>query len=509
MSVIVTIFATLPAGAEPAEPGLTGTWLFDSAAIREQSQIGRFWTSQVRVTGDRFALSKFMELSKDLTGQIVLNAAESPKTIDMKLDEYDLEAAGAGVKLKIPAGTAAGIYKLDGERLTICVNTELGGPRPKTFTEAGEKVALITLVRAPAGFNEFPKKIAVTVVDENGKPAAGAIVTGSMSMAPNRQAPDAKPEWQYFPSVKTGSDGVSKLNYDEFRGSCGMARDVASKRIAIADVSPARLVAGHLRLALQPECRVVGTIVCPKLEKAGKPIGWTNLYVVYNGERFAFHASKDGKFELILPPGKYTLFAYGSDFPRRSIPISVPAGRDEFAVPPIALTASRLVLLRGKSAPELAGVVGWKGAPVKLADLKGKYVLLDFTGYWCGPCMGSMPVLIELHEKFADKGLAIVAVHVDGDGEVTSAAELDEKFSIYRKDLWKGKDVPFPVALVSGKQIGEGEGKPRGVTAEQYGVHKFPTCILIDREGRVVREFNAVDAKIACAEIEKLLNEKK
>ena len=44
---------------------------------------------------------------------------------------------------------------------------------------------------------------------------------------------------------------------------------------------------------------------------------------------------------------------------------------------------------------------------------------------------------------------------------------------------------------------------------EQYGVRGFPTTVLIDRDGKVVGRFNGVDAKAACAEIEKLLNGKK
>ena len=58
--------------------------------------------------------------------------------------------------------------------------------------------------------------------------------------------------------------------------------------------------------------------------------------------------TQSGKFEFVLPPGQYTLHAYGGDLHGRNVAITVPAGQSEFAVDPIALTASRLVLLRGK-----------------------------------------------------------------------------------------------------------------------------------------------------------------
>ncbi len=90
-----------------------------------------------------------------------------------------------------------------------------------------------------------------------------------------------------------------------------------------------------------------------------------------------------------------------------------------------------------------------------------------------------------------------------------TAAKLDEKIAGYKKKLWGGKDLPFPVALVSGKPIGEGDNKDRGEAARQYGIHAYPTTVLIDPEGKVVGRFNARDAKSAIAQIEKLLNDKR
>jgi thiol-disulfide isomerase/thioredoxin len=151
-----------------------------------------------------------------------------------------------------------------------------------------------------------------------------------------------------------------------------------------------------------------------------------------------------------------------------------------------------------------------QSSEVKLADLKGKYVLLEFWGYWCGPCVHSMPVLIELHEKFADKGLAIVGVHVDIDGEVDTPAKYDEKIAAIQKKLWQGKSLPFPVVLTSGKRMETSDHDLiRGGAAGQYGILGYPTTILVDREGKVVGKFHARDAKKAIAEVEKLLSEKK
>jgi len=52
---------------------------------------------------------------------------------------------------------------------------------------------------------------------------------------------------------------------------------------------------------------------------------------------------------------------------------------------------------------------GANGGPLTLASLRGKVVLLDFWGEWCGPCVGSMPYLMKLYDKYRDKGLEIIA----------------------------------------------------------------------------------------------------
>ena len=100
--------------------------------------------------------------------------------------------------------------------------------------------------------------------------------------------------------------------------------------------------------------------------------------------------------------------------------------------------------------------------------------MLDFWGYWCGPCLRAMPALImALHDQFADKGVVVIAVH---DGSVKSIAEMDERIAAVRARQWFGRDLPFLVAL---------DGAGASTTA--YGIASFPTSLLIDRDGNVVR----------------------
>jgi thiol-disulfide isomerase/thioredoxin len=143
------------------------------------------------------------------------------------------------------------------------------------------------------------------------------------------------------------------------------------------------------------------------------------------------------------------------------------------------------VQLIGKPAPELAKIKGWKnGEPTTLAALKGKVVILDFWGYWCGPCVHSMPELMALHDKYNDKGLVIVAVH---DDSAESIADMDHRLEKARSEIWGGRDLPFLVALDGGgeTQVEGRKGKASGATTAAYGINSFPTTVLIDRDGIV------------------------
>jgi len=66
--------------------------------------------------------------------------------------------------------------------------------------------------------------------------------------------------------------------------------------------------------------------------------------------------------------------------------------------------------LIGKTAPEIGGDFGLNGKAVKLNDLKGKVVLVDFWAVWCPPCIKSFPHLREWNKEYKDKGLEILGV---------------------------------------------------------------------------------------------------
>nr|WP_199082655.1 TlpA disulfide reductase family protein [Pedobacter sp. ASV19] len=112
------------------------------------------------------------------------------------------------------------------------------------------------------------------------------------------------------------------------------------------------------------------------------------------------------------------------------------------------------------------------GKTVKLSDYKGKLVLLDFWGSWCGVCRQGHPHLKELYSKYKGKGLEIVAVaHEEGkDLSKNKAAWL----AAIKKD-----DVNWVHVLEN-----EGSGAPSITKA--YGIEGYPTKLLVDQDGKIL-----------------------
>jgi thiol-disulfide isomerase/thioredoxin len=492
LAVLALLLLAAPARAAD-RPNLDGTWLFDECVTGKHSDLGRFWESVVTVRGERFTLTRLMWNPKPLTGRLVFDPADAD-AVDLVLDELDFAAMKLGVR--VPGGTYRGKFDAKADRFTLAIARDPGGKRPEKL-EASEAAFFAALTRAPAGFKDFPKEVTFRVFTPDGKPAAGAKL-GSV-LHKRTDVKGEKPEWKVYNAVTTGDDGTAKTPHAM---TPSIARDEAARTVAFITLSPAKLAAGEVRVTLAPEVRVTGKVVSDELAKAGGKVGWTEAAVAPPGRVGVSFVSENGEFELLVPPGTFRLAVSGVDMAGKGMPLEVPPFRSELALDPIDLRASDFTRLRGKPAPELADVMGWAGTPLKLADLKGQYVLLEFWGFWCGPCIKQMPTLVALHEKFAGKGLAVVGVHMDLNGDVDTAAKYDEKMAHVVKTVWGGKGLPFPNALVSGKR--DDTNRPGG-TPNRYAVTGFPTTVLIDRDGKVVGKFQARDTADAVAQIEALL----
>src|SRR5260370_1859478 len=64
------------------------------------------------------------------------------------------------------------------------------------------------------------------------------------------------------------------------------------------------------------------------------------------------------------------------------------------------------------AAPNFAGISNWfNSAPLNIADLRGKVVLVDFWTYGCVNCVNTLPHVTDLYAKYRDRGLVVVGVH--------------------------------------------------------------------------------------------------
>ena len=120
-------------------------------------------------------------------------------------------------------------------------------------------------------------------------------------------------------------------------------------------------------------------------------------------------------------------------------------------------------LPEGSPAPEWS-LSALTGDTIRLADLKGKVVLLDFFYKSCAPCCAAMPILQSLHEKYKDKGFMMIGIDPIDDPEKDEMADFLAKRGITYTILFSEREL-----------------------SDIYRVSGYPTLYFLDREGKIAK----------------------
>ena len=180
----------------------------------------------------------------------------------------------------------------------------------------------------------------------------------------------------------------------------------------------------------------------------------------------------------------------GAASPRRVALHRLPLGYLVVAatLPLILLILLGLVLLTRTAAPRAATVgsvapdfslADLDGAPIHLADLRGRPVIVNFWASWCGPCVEEFPLLRDAVAEHGDDGLAVIGIVFDDRSEAA-------------RGFMRRNEASWAAAMDPGQRV-----------ADAYGILSVPETFFIGRDGTIVArqigQFSAssLDEKLA------------
>ncbi|MFM7516964.1 MAG: TlpA family protein disulfide reductase [Pirellula sp.] len=225
-------------------------------------------------------------------------------------------------------------------------------------------------------------------------------------------------------------------------GQSGKESTEETQVAAQADVYQINLEQGA-RVSIQPVSVDAESLkgIHPQLGECSLP--WSSVVRISLGAAIAMDASQNrfGKWKLQhAPDPKF---------------VSEPDGPNDR---PNDTPQMRMI---GQGAPEF-DLMKLDGTPYKLKENRGKIIILDFWATWCGPCIRSIPTLIEVSKEYKDSGVELVLVN------------CEEPEARVRPFLERLKTIPT-VVLDSDGSVGK-----------QYNVAAIPQTVLIDRDGGIV-----------------------
>lgn len=194
--------------------------------------------------------------------------------------------------------------------------------------------------------------------------------------------------------------------------------------------------------------------------------------------RTTMDANFNGEFEPALgeaenPSGKIAVFRVGARYLAFK---SVDMKTGEIVVEERpASDYTRFDALPGQVMPDFA-FVDFEGGKHKLSDLKGKYVLLDFWGTWCGPCIEEMKHLDPLYAKYRARGFEIISMNME---RTSGGLKPDEYEAVTAK-------ARAFIAKAGHQWMQATQQSIERVAIDLIHVNAYPTCILIGPDGKIL-----------------------
>ncbi|MGJ5818740.1 redoxin domain-containing protein [Paludibaculum fermentans] len=191
----------------------------------------------------------------------------------------------------------------------------------------------------------------------------------------------------------------------------------------------------YIEMAVQPETMDIGHMV------------WANT------------RSSEGERTLIRMTLELTSFRWDDAVPDSTFEFAPPKNAKRVDAVPIPGQTGSLLL--NKPAPDFE-LKTLDGEKVRLSDLRGKVVLLNFWASWCGPCRRELPGLADIYDRLSKKGLYVYGVNDEGKSIANE----------YAKE-----------AVLSFPTLDDSNRKAHSL----YRIRSIPTIFIIDANGQVVR----------------------
>lgn len=344
-----------------------------------------------------------------------------------------------------------------------------------------------------------PPGVTIQVVDASGIPVAG-VDAGVLLLLNGDEQSFRNPAL-----ARTDAEGVARI--DVLREDLATKAIVAVaeggaligvRRLNEAEIAALSTAEGNqipVVVALEESASLSLDVVCPELAERGRAPRLTTATLLHDEHDVLVSSQAGSHHEFSAPPGEYAIEVRGEETHWKTIVVKLAAPGLELGE--VAVAATRFALLAGEPAPEIAHDGAWLGEPVRLSDLRGRVVLLEFWGAWCSDCIAAMPTLLDFYEEHRDQGLVVVGVHVDGGDGYDTPKAIARPLTQLEVVAWGGRKMSFPSALAVAEETSYGDDVERAARcrlAADFGVAFYPTTILIDRVGKIVR---AVDLSVA------------